>query len=321
MWNDAFIEQMQPEDIVVEVDNAETTISVGEFLDVFGTIVYKQKQITKLAQLFADGMVAANDVIFVPDIFYPGLESIRYMSELAGIPVRIVAFNHAGRADESDFVQRLGAWSDVQEQAWHDCCDVVLVGSEYHKRRVVDKFHHKDVRVTGAIWSREWMRERINPSDFKKEDYCIFPHRPSAEKRWNLFWHIAKVNPDMQFVVTTCGNPRLMKKQLPENVKYLANLTKQEYFEVFARAKYYLTCAYQETFGYTIQEAIYFGCKIIAPKYACYPEYVNTHSLAKFEELSVPYKLTVLYQYSTNLTKSTQFPDNAKTIYNICRAL
>ena len=42
------------------------------------------------------------------------------------------------------------------------------------------------------------------------------------------------------------------------------------------RAKWYLSTAYQETFGYTIQEAIYFGCEILVPNRGLFEE-VNSN--------------------------------------------
>jgi hypothetical protein len=54
-----------------------------------------------------------------------------------------------------------------------------------------------------------------------------------------------------------------------------------------AKAKYYLSFAYQETFGYTLQEAIHFRCKIAVPNRACYPEMVNKEAL--FENLDVKF--------------------------------
>lgn len=320
MWNDSFIAQMSKEDVIVwGKDKKATQIKNGEFLDTYGTIAYKASQMQELAKEFQKGTIENGDVFFVPDIFYPGLAAIRYMAELSHINVKIVAFNHAGRADENDFVQLLGKWSDAQEQAWHDICDVVIVGSDYHRKRVENAFHPKKTIVAGAVWSAEWMRNFTrNFTGVRKEKYIIWPHRPCKEKQFSLFLEIAKANPKLQFLITSSGGNRLQGVELPENVSYMYNLTKKQYYKLFAKADGYLSTALQETFGYTLQEAIFFKCKIIVPDYACYREYAHRDSIYKFEDMTLPEHLTFLYQ-NRNLCQSTQHEDNAKHFYEICK--
>lgn len=319
MWNDSFISCMSSNDIVVWGNNQEErVIKNGEFLDICDTIAYKQTQIIKVADLFNKGIIEDGNTFFVPDIFYPGLASIRYMSELIGIKVKIVAFNHAGRADKDDFVQKLKAWSDIQEQAWHEMCDVILVGSKYHKERVAKAFRKDNIVVTGAIWSKTWIDNYCKGISRKKENYIIYPHRPCREKRFDLFLEIAKKNPSLNFVITSSGNNRLQGVQLPLNVTYKYNLTKKEYYEIFAHAKGYLSTAFQETFGYTLQEAIYFNCQVVVPDYACYREYANESSIVSFKHMCQEGYLTKLYN-EKNLRKSKQFTDNAQFFYKICK--
>lgn len=319
MWNDSFIAAMSDNDIAVWGDTtSESVINKGEFLDICDTISYKQMQIANVAKLFKEDKVQSGDVFFVPDIFYPSLASIRYMSELLGIDVKIVAFNHAGRADKDDFVQRLGTWSDTQEQAWHDMCDLVLVGSEYHGKRVRERFAPKRIETTGAIWSKEWMDEMCKGIDWEKEDYIIFPHRPCKEKRFTEFLQVARSNPRLHFVVTSSGNNRLADVELPENVSYMFGLSKRQYFQVFASAKGYLSLAAQETFGYTLQEAIYFNCDVVVPKNACYEEYAHPSSVFPLEVLMQKGKLTSIYS-DNSLSNSKNVADNAASIYQLCK--
>lgn len=321
MWNDSFIKCMSDKDIVVWGDNREEqVIKNGEFLDVCSTIAYKQTQMANVARLFNEGVIDSGDVFFVPDVFYPGLASIRYMSELMRKSVRIVAFNHAGRADQDDFVQALDRWADTQEKAWHRMCDIVCVGSNYHRRRVESKFFVDNVRVTGAVWSKAWMDGYCKDIGRQKECYIIYPHRPCREKRFELFLEIARKNPELHFVITSGGNNRLQGVELPKNVSYKHNLTKKQYYEIFAKADGYLSTAYQETFGYTLQEAIYFDCKVIVPDYACYREYADESSIVSFEDMPKEGYLTQLYNRA-DLRKSKQFDDNAQIIYDMCKSV
>lgn len=321
MWNDSFIKNMSQDDIVVYgSDNEEQRIKRGEFLDICSTIIYKQEQIKSVANLFNEDRISNGDVFFVPDIFYPALASIRYMADLLGIDVKIVSFNHAGRADEHDFVQKLGSWADTQEDAWHKMCDVVLVGSQYHKQRVEKKFNVNNVKVTGAVWSKEWMDDFCKDINRKKSDYIIYPHRPCKEKRFDLFLEVARKNPLLKFLITSSGDNRLEGVELPNNVTYWYNLSKREYYQAFAHADGYLSTAYQETFGYTLQEAIYFNCKVIVPDYACYREFADESSIVSFNDMITDGYLTEKFK-TGDLSKSTQHRDNASEIYNLCKKL
>jgi len=319
MWNDAIERELAPGDLVLRVDDSEMQIKNGEFLDIYATNYYKQRQLQKAVELFQRGEFRDGDVFYIPDIFYPGIEALRYMADLGGIAICIATFNHAGRADKDDFVQNLGRWADAQEAAWHELSDLVMTGSWYQANRVLRYFPGSRVEVVGAVWDKRWMDEatlEINATE--KEEFVIWPHRPCREKRYELLLKIAAANPELRFVITSGGPARLDHRKLPNNIEYRANLTKKQYFEIFSRAKYFLSTAYQETFGYTIQEAIYFGAQIICPDYACYREYVHPDSILPFEEMTHPGLLTKMYR-AGGLDKSTQFPDNAAKIVKLIR--
>lgn len=322
MWNKAIIKNLDSEDLVVYGTKENSTITTGEFLDTYATIIQKSEQIKNVAKLFQKNLIKNGDIFFVPDIFYNGLSALRYMAELSNIDIKIAAFNHAGRADKTDFVQHLNNWADTQEQAWHQLCDVIFVGSNFHKHNVERKFKHKNIIKTGAVWDSEWMKDKCKDIQFgKKEEYVIFPHRPCEEKRFLKFLEIARKNPELRFVITTCGNNRLKEIKLPNNVEYRYNLTKEEYFEIFARAKYYLSIAKQETFGYTIQEAIFFGCKIIVANHPCYKEYVAKSSIFPLRKILQENFLTQTFKNSKKLCESKQFYNNASRIVELLKSI
>lgn len=313
MWNDAIVKELQNEDAtIIDCDKSEKRIINGEFLDTNHTTEFKFRELIEVSKLFAQNKIKSGDVFFVPDTWFFGLSAIRYMAELSEIKIKVVSFNHAGRADEDDFVQKLGDWADTQEQAWTDMCDLILVGSQYHKTRVEKKFHPKKVIISGAVWSKEWMDNFTADIQREKEDYIIYPHRLCEEKQYKLFKEVAIANPSLRFVVTTGGDSRL-KDELPSNVEYRYGLTKKEYFQIFARARGYLSTAKQETFGYTLQEAIYFGCQVIVPDYACYGEYAHHSSIFTFDQMRQKGFLTECYN-RLDLKQSSQFQDNAKYI-------
>lgn len=247
-------------------------INKGQFLDIERTIEFKAKQVEMISQAFQQGMVTDGDWFFVADIFFPGIDAIKYMSELQGIEVKVASFNHAGRADETDFVQKLGTWSDTIEKGYHQLCDLIFVGSEYHKQKVAKYFDidTKKIVATGCIWdSREAFK--YYPKLNRKKDFVVFPHRLSAEKGIDDFLAIAKSMPEKEFIITSSSNKEC-EIELPDNVTYKGGLSKSDYYDYLSSAKYYLSTAYQETFGYTLREALMYNCRVVVPNDLCYPE-------------------------------------------------
>ena len=287
-------------------------IEKGQFLDINKTCIFKAKQLEIIANYFKNNIVKNGDCFVFADIFFPGIEMLRYMAELADIKIFIFAFNHAGRADKTDFVQKLGKWSDFSEAGYHYCCDAVFVGSKFHKMNIIKYFKIPEdkIFVTGPIWDIAFTNSVFpRETPHRKEDFIIYPHRLCKEKGFDDFIKYAE-NTDKKIIITTSGNP-VENIQFPKNVEYKHNLTKAQYYEIMSRARWYLSTAYQETFGYTVQEAIWYGCEILAPDRACYPEmlpernlYKNINEIdKKFREddLKVPLRYTL--KWNNNIKK------------------
>jgi len=253
----------------IEID---TEIKRGQFLDIVNTCKFKAAQLQMVADLFNEGKVENGDSFLIGDIFFPGIEMIKYMSELQGMDVKVYGINYAGRADKTDFVQQLSYWADASEAGYHFICDGIFVGSDDHKENVCKHFNLNPATVytTGLVWDLEYMKQF--PNDGDKEDFVIWPHRFSKEKGIAELIEFAKFT-NKKIIITSSGPAKDLGK-LPKNIEYRHSLTKAEYFDLMRRAKWYLSTAYQETFGYTIQEAIYFGCEILVPNRACCPEMV-----------------------------------------------
>ena len=267
-------------DYIYYPDNITTNkISKGEFLDIEKTIQFKSRQIELVSLAFQEGKVKDGDWFFFGDMFFPAIESIKYMAELQNIYVKVCGFNYAGRSDEFDFVRKLSKWADYTEKAYHEVCDLIFVGSEFHKKNVINYFELPEdkVIVTGYIWNNNEAFKTFNKHS-DKEDFIIYPHRISKEKGFDDFIKVTELMSDKQFVITSSSNKRLISN-LPDNVDYYRGLRKDEYYDLMSRAKYYLSTAYQETFGYTLREAILYRCIIAAPNRLCYPEMLPKENL------------------------------------------
>jgi glycosyltransferase involved in cell wall biosynthesis len=293
----------------IEID---TEIKRGQFLDIVNTCKFKAAQLQMIADLFNEGKVENGDAFLIGDIFFPGIESIKYMAELQDINVRVYGINYAGRADKTDFVQKLSGWADASEAGYHLICDGIFVGSCDHKFNVCNYFGLNEaiVHATGYVWDLNYMKsfaEKIG--QVEKEDFVIWPHRWSEEKGIKELLQFAK-STKKKIVITSSG-PKKDLGKLPKNIEYRYGLTKLEYFELMAKARWYLSTAYQETFGYSIQEAIYFNCNILVPNRACCSEMVTAKNVytsiedidKKFdnEDLTVPFNWTARWHSNIDL--------------------
>ena len=289
--------------------NYSDVIEKGQFLDINKTIIFKTKQLQMIAEMFLNGEVKNNDKFLFADIFFPGIESLRYMADLQNIKIEIYGFNYAGRADQTDFVRTLGTWADSSEKGYHEICDKIFVGSNDHRKNVMNYFHilNESVVTTGYIWDTEHALDTYyNPSEIK-QDYVIWPHRICPEKGLGDLLLYAELT-DKQIVITSSGNK--VNINLPKNIEYIYGLTKKEYYEIMSKAKWYLSTAYQETFGYTIQEAILYRCNILVPNRACMPEMVLLKNLynnvldiddkLNNEDLVVPLGYTIKWSKNVN---------------------
>jgi glycosyltransferase involved in cell wall biosynthesis len=293
-------------------------ISNGQFLDTFRTIKFKAAQLQVVSDLFNQGTIKNGDVFLVADIFFPGIESIKYMAELSGITVHVYGFNHAGRADDTDFVQRLGKWADKSEQGYHEICDGIFVGSVYHKGHIIDHFNYPEekIHVTGMVWDIDWLTNVYPYGNDAKEDYCIYPHRLSPEKGTDEFFRVAEENLDIQFIVTCSG--KSYSGKVPVNVTICEQMTKKQYYEKMSKARWYLSTSNHENFGYTLQEAILYGCEICVPNRACYPEMVPLRNLwYTHEDIQDFFHAALKGIYKVPLGYTLQHHNNAQRIIQI----
>ena len=301
----------------IEIDKQ---IKRGQFLDIVNTCKFKAAQLQMIAELFNEGKVNNGDAFLIGDIFFPGIEMIKYMAELQDIDVKVYGINYAGRADKTDFVQKLGYWADASELGYHQICDGIFVGSEDHKYNVIEHFglNSATVHTTGLIWDLNYMNSFHEDIGYVvKEDFVIWLHRWCEEKGIEeLIWFAE--NTDKKIIVTSSGPVKDCGTKLPKNIEFKFNLTKKEYFTLMAKARWYLSTCYQETFGYTIQEAIFFNCNILVPNRACCPEMVpSVNVYDKVEDINFLFDnvdLTVPFECTA------KWHNNAKTMIDIIKS-
>lgn len=263
-------------------DMPPSPICVGQFLDVFGTIEWKAKQISTVADLFRTGVVKGGDKFLVGDLWFPGLSAIGYMASLSDIQVEVWGWHYAGVADPFDFVQAIEPWAGYNERGWLEMVKGLFVGSEYHKALLVDYFGSwvaEKVYPIGLAWDLDdVLSTRPSPPSKIEErpKRIIFPHRAAPEKGLRAFYRLAKrfANRGWDLVITSSRQQTPAQLGFEEHPcwRVETGLTKAEYYILLGDSRVFFSAAYQETFGYALQEAIAFGVAPVCPWRCSYPE-------------------------------------------------
>ena len=139
-WYKWFPIEFKKQGYDVETIDGETltdVIETGTFLDANSSVYYKSEQLKKIAKLFYEKKVNYNDIFFVGDIEFSGIESIKYLSVLNEIPIKLFGFCHAASYTKEDFMQKCEPFAKYYEDGWFNTFDLVFVGSEYHKRQIL----------------------------------------------------------------------------------------------------------------------------------------------------------------------------------------
>lgn len=275
-------------DIILMPDVSVDAPKPGQFLNFAGSCLFKANQLTQICQLFLDSKVNDGDAFLFADLWFPGLEMVRYLADANRIRVKIGAINHAGRADSTDFINSFGPWADYVEHSLHRCCDYVFVGSEFHRSQVLNylgdnPYWTSRIIVTGQPMSLAYVLTKVaagckelGETHPPASGPIVWPHRVAEEKGARALMQLADAGPDVEYAilsgVSLSDNSTAQRLAAFKNIKILDCLNKEQYYWHLFRAKAWLSTAAQETFGYSLHEALVLNVPVIAPHQACYPE-------------------------------------------------
>lgn len=233
-------------------------IETGAFLDSDSTVHFKMSQIMKIAKLFKRDEIKDGDLFFVSDLWFPGIEAIKYMAFFHRIQVKVKGILHAGSFTETDYVRGLEDWAQWIERGWFKMFDEIFLGSNFIKQELVEKSRIIDftkLRVTGLPFVLEDYYKIVKPTD-EKEDIVIFSGRLDDEKQPWIFDRLAKRFPNVKFIKTM-----------------ELNLNKKEYLKLLSKSKIFFSSALQENFGYSALEACAYNLHLVVPNRLVYPEF------------------------------------------------
>ena len=245
-------------------------MKAGSFLDAEFTIRFKAAQIAEVARLYREDVIDTGDIVWSSDLWHPGLpESIAYMNYFAKKNVRLRGLIHAGSFTDTDFVRDMERWAKNFEDNLFDIADEIYCGSDFIKDDIAKKriIQPDKLVPTGFPLDTENL-DKVKKVE--KENIVIFSGRNVDEKQPWLF--------------------KQMRDKIGDNhIRFINtlehNFSKEEYYDLLAKAKGVVSFALQENFGYSIAEAVYLGCVPILPNRLVYPElYIEEYLYNTFDE-------------------------------------
>jgi len=255
-------------------------IKHGQFLDSFASARFKAQQLQMVAELFASPRVSDGDVFLLGDVWFPGIETIQMMAELKGVEVKIAGWHYAGVFDQADYYSRsLGPWSRKFEQMiCENVLDAICVGSHSHAALLARNMGGVPIYPYGLSWKPRALGLSLSVPAAARRNVVVFPHRIAPEKNVPAFLRCArKLKRDgWRFVISVPREHELPARTAAActngEVEVIAHSTKQSYYDLLLHSKIVYSAAYQETFGYAINEAIACGCSVVAPDRLSYSE-------------------------------------------------
>lgn len=240
-------------------------IHLGQFLDVYGTCLYKSDQLFQTIRVLEETQPRPATVVLY-DAWYPGLEALAYIRDTTGRDLRIVGVLHAGTYDPYDFLaqQKLTYWARNLEKSWGKLLDKILVATEFHRSLLVEN-RGIDVRKIRLV--KFPVFEDKDRRATTKGRIVVFPHRLAPEKQPEVFEAV------QNYYFNTYGDNGTAFVMTKRKCS-----SKEEYYNLLARSKVSFSSALQETFGIAMQESINLGCVPIVPDRLAYrdtipPEY------------------------------------------------
>lgn len=268
---------------------APENIKVGVVLDAFGRCRYSLQQMANLVDYLSyEDTDRENDVIYVEDMFTPGLEALPYIYDQLSPRARprVYVRNYAQSMDPDDFTHKMREWMRHYERLIYEVVDGVLCASSVHAEMMAIAglpMHH--VHVVGLPFDRDHVRSfaPTPPPMHKRNKRVIYSSRLDIEKQPHFFLDIVeRMHAVAEFVICTgakdlrSNDPSVIKRiEDLENKKRLfveRGANKQRYYSLLASSRVQLNTARQDFISFTAIEASCFGTHTLAPAFRSFPE-------------------------------------------------
>lgn len=242
----------------------------GAFFNFAGTCEYKASQASQIAVLFNEKKVQPGDVFFFTDAWNQTVHSVKYMSELLNIPVKIAGIWHAGWYDPTDIlgVQITNReWARTMEESMFHAIDWNFFGT-HHNANIFLRTHETlktshypvlDKIFVGGAYPLEYIANLVNTK--MKENIVVFPHRLNFDKAPHVF-----------DAIRTYVHDEMHRKDIMFFKTQEQDLSKDGYYDFLKRCKVVFSANKHENLGIGTFEAMTAGCIPVVPNKLSYAE-------------------------------------------------
>jgi hypothetical protein len=265
-WHEWFLEAFKGDNrhVILHGDDEVREIKTGEFLDAYETNAYKARQLASIIDSLQE--VQKPSTVFFMDAWFPGVEALAYIRQVANRPIYLSGILHAGCYDQNDHLSWTGCgpWGSLLEQAWLELYDELFVATHYHRDLLIRTYGQRRAKLTVVPFPVVTQPD----DDTEKRQLVVFPHRLAPEKQPEHFELLQGVYSDLypdeevEWLMTAKQRPRFDD----------AMTFKTWYYEQLAAAKVVFSSALQETFGIAMLEGVAYGAWPVAPDRLSYCE-------------------------------------------------
>lgn len=283
-WFDGFFRALKREfDEVIRIPATkgnEVPDDTGHtgILNTIGSTKWKLAQLTEITKLFEQGKINDGDVLVFDDLWYPGIEIVKYMADLLGKDIKIVGCLHGGTWVTGDYTHDI-KWASAYEAVIINIFDFIILATEHHHELICNSTiplkGSIDCAITGypVLWNE--IRHKIKKEPEDRDNIIVYTQRIDEQKcSIEVFDSILKLwehRQDFDFVMTSSTTKSLrlngvhelklseLKQVMGDSFKIKEGLNREEYFELLAKSKVFISLAEGETFGYSLVEAMTAG--------------------------------------------------------------
>ena len=255
----------------IEIIGADLRVNDKSGNDLFDTEEEVSGYNTLLKRLYERKDVER--ILFL-DFFFPGIDMYKYFMEVTCIKPKLGAFMLGGTFLSGDLYQ--WDWLKEAEKLWFTIFDTLYVPSKYFFDSVPLNVQNK---VQISPWGIDHSLQIINTvkrENISKEYDVIFPHRLDKDKGVDEFIQIVESMPEVNFYISVYApsedNSYFKKLKGFPNVHFLTGEDDVEHLRSLHKSKIVLSCAKQETHGYSMIKAVLSGAIPLVPNREVYPE-------------------------------------------------
>lgn len=251
-------------------------------MDTLSSTKWKLWQLEAIRKAFEAGEVKPNDVFFFDDTYFPGIEMVRFISDLLKIPISITGCLHGGSWIEGDYVRKLGDWPMNFEALMFTVVDKFILATDYHGQMIFRKpdpmsrcMVGSKMFVTGYPVQNNEIQKYATMPVTERANIIVYAQRIDEQKRTlevlKAIDHLWDLRQDFMFVITSSTTSKLnaddvlhiriknLKDRMGEQLVIKEGLTRKEYFELLGESKVFISLAKGETFGYALVESLAAG--------------------------------------------------------------